>query len=216
MALTADLFPPDLPDGCVHLKGAVSGEDQNRLVAAVRRVAKRAPFSHARTKSGGIYSAEMTNCGQVGWWSDAKGCRYTTTHPDSGLPWPPMPRTLTAALNAALAGTAADGFSPDACLINHYAPGAKMGLHQDKDEADFSQPIVTLCLGAAADFLMGGTERRDKSAAIVVESGDVVILGGPGRLCFHGIRKIYPGTSPLAGPIANLEGRLSLTFRKAL
>ena len=212
MTLSTDLFPTDLPPGCAHLKAAISTDNQIRLVNAVRLVAKKAPFTRAWTKSGGVYSAEMTNCGRVGWWSDSKGYRYTPTQPESGDPWPAMPTVFTTVLNGILPRTDADGFTPDACLINHYAKGAKMGLHQDKDETDFDQPIVTVCLGAAADFLIGGFERRDRPEVVLVASGDVVIMGGASRMRFHGIRKIYPGTSP----IERLDGRFSLTFRKAL
>jgi DNA oxidative demethylase len=212
MAPMVDLFPPHLPPGLIHLKAALPKSIQTEMVKTVREIAKTAPFRHATTKSGGIYSAEMTNCGPVGWWSDARGYRYTGTDPRSGQPWPEIPKIFTGALSTALSGTVAQGFTPDACLINHYVKGAKMGLHQDKDEADFSHPIVTVCLGAAADFLMGGFARSDKPDILVVESGDVLIMGGESRMRFHGIRKMYPGTSPLPG----LDGRLSLTFRKAL
>ena len=212
MALTADLFPPGLPAGAQHLKAAVSRDTQARLLAAVRRVETKAPFRQARTKSGGLYSADMTNCGRVGWWSDAKGYRYTETQPETGAPWPKMPPTFSKALTAIVARSPWPDFTADACLINHYGKGAKMGLHQDRDEADFNQPIVTVCLGAAADFLIGGFERSDKPVVIIAESGDVILMGGDSRMRFHGVRKIYPGTSPLPG----LDGRISLTFRKAL
>lgn len=211
MGPTADLFPPDLPSGAIHIKSALAVNVQTQLVEATRKVAKIAEFSHARTKSGGVYSAEMTNCGAVGWWSDTTGYRYTEIDPRSGAPWPKMPKSFTEALEAALENTDEAGFEPDACLINHYVAGAKMGLHQDKDEADFAQPIVTISLGAAADFLIGGFDRSDKPTAVLVESGDVLIMGGDSRMRFHGIRKIYSSSSPLPG----LDGRLSLTFRKA-
>lgn len=211
MGPIADLFPANLPSGIVHLKSILAKDTQDELVRATKQVAKIAKFSHARTKSGGIYSAEMTNCGEFGWWSDAKGYRYTDADPRSGQPWPKMPKSFSDTLTRVLAGTDRSDFGPDACLINHYPDGAKMGLHQDKDEADFSQPIVTLSLGASADFLIGGFDRSDKSIKLLVESGDALIMGGESRLRFHGIRKIYPGTSPLS----DLDGRLSLTFRKA-
>lgn len=211
MGPTADLFPLDLPSGTILLKSALARAVQAQLVMATRKVAQTAEFSHARTKSGGVYSAEMTNCGDVGWWSDAKGYRYTEIDPRSGVPWPKMPNSFTQALEAALENTDEAGFKPDACLINHYTAGAKMGLHQDKDEADFTRPIVTISLGAAADFLIGGFDRSDKPTTVLLESGDVLIMGGDSRMRFHGIRKIYSGSSPLPG----LDGRLSLTFRKA-
>lgn len=212
MAQNADLFPPDLPLGFDHLSGVLDAEAQRRLLAAVRRVVAKAPYRQARTKSGGLYSAQLTNCGRVGWWSDRKGYRYTASQPESEDPWPAMPKVFTETLAQVLAGTVAEGFSADACLMNHYEKGAKMGLHQDKDEADLTQPIVTICLGADADFQIGGLQRSDRPDVIVVSSGDALIMGGDSRMRFHGIRKIYPGTSPLSG----LDGRISLTFRKAL
>lgn len=207
-----DLFPPVLPSGIFHLTGKLDSQHQSALIDATRHLSKSAEFSHPTTKSGGTYSAEITNCGQVGWWSDVRGYRYTEIDPRSGRAWPDMPKLFLDTLDSILSETVAEGFEPDACLINHYVKGAKMGLHQDKDERDFSHPIVTVSLGAAADFLIGGLKRSDPSQVILVESGDVLIMGGESRMRFHGIRKIYPGSSPIAG----VEGRLSLTFRKAL
>ena len=211
MALSAELFPPDLPEGSHHLKAAVSKENQVKLLAAVRRIGRKAPFSTPETRSG-AFSAEITNCGDVGWWSDSRGYRYTESQPGSGAPWPKIPPTFISVLAEIVAGTPWPEFTADACLINHYPPGAKMGLHQDKDEADFSQPIVTVCLGAAADFLVGGFARTEKPVVFTVESGDVILMGGDSRMRFHGVRKIYRGSSPLPA----LDGRISLTFRKAL
>lgn len=207
-----DLFPTALPIGIFHLKNRLDSTLQRDLANATQLVSKSAEFSHPTTKSGGIYSAEITNCGAVGWWSDSKGYRYTENDPRSGKPWPDMPKLFLDTLKSTLGGTSAEGFEPDACLVNHYVKGAKMGLHQDKDEADFAHPIVTISLGAAADFLIGGEKRSGPSQSILVESGDIVIMGGESRMRFHGIRKIYPGSSPLP----NLDGRISLTFRKAL
>jgi alkylated DNA repair protein (DNA oxidative demethylase) len=161
---------------------------------------------------GGQTSAAMTNCGAVGWWSDRHGYRYQSECPGTGAPWPPMPDVFKAAVTDAVADTPWPAFAPDACLINFYVPGAKMGLHQDKDERDFNQPIVTVSLGDDADFLIGGLKRADPARACVVHSGDVLVFGGESRLRFHGIRKISPGT----GPFPEVGGRFSLTFRKAL
>lgn len=157
-------------------------------------------------------SAAMTNSGEAGWWSDAKGYRYISTQPGSETPWPPMPAVFLEIVRRAVNGSPWPKFQPDACLINFYAPGAKMGLHQDRDEKDFDQPIVTISLGDDADWLVGGLKRTDKTTAFVVGSGDAILMGPPGRMLFHGVRKIHPGTSPLA----ELRGRISLTFRKAL
>jgi len=212
MPPTAPLFPDPLPPGFLHRAGVLDAKAQAALTAAVAGIAAEAPFAKARTKGGGSTSAAMTNCGAAGWWSDSKGYRYAQVHPETGKPWPAMPPAFWDTVKAAVAGTAFDGFTPDACLINFYETGAKMGLHQDKDEKDFTQPIITVCLGDAADFMIGGFARGDKSFPVVVHSGDVMIMGGESRLRFHGIRKIYPGTSPLA----DVKGRISLTFRKAL
>jgi len=185
---------------------------QHKLLAAVQDVARDAPFLHPRTRGGGRTSAAMTNAGAAGWWSDRAGYRYIPSQPETGKPWPEMPDVFREAVALALDESPWPGFQPDACLINFYAPGAKMGLHQDRDERDFSQPIVTLSLGDDADFLVGGLARTDKTTVLVVRSGDALLMGPPGRLLFHGIRKTYPGTSPISA----LKGRISLTFRKAL
>lgn len=178
----------------------------------MRAIAQDAPFQHPQTRGGGMTSAAMTNAGEAGWWSDRSGYRYLPVQPGTGKPWPIMPAVFRHAVALTLHGTDWTNFQPDACLINFYERGAKMGLHQDRDERDFSQPIVTISLGDDADFLVGGASRTDKTTALVLESGDGMIMGPPGRMLFHGIRKIYPGTSPLP----NLAGRISLTFRKAL
>jgi alkylated DNA repair protein (DNA oxidative demethylase) len=204
--------PTPLPEGVISRPKAASFAVQHELLAAVREIAREAPFQHPRTRGGGMTSAAMTNAGDAGWWSDRSGYRYITRQPDSDKPWPPMPDVFRETVARIIDGSPWPDFQPDACLINLYEPGAKMGLHQDRDERDFNQPIVTLSLGDDADFLVGGTARTDKTVALVVASGDAIIMGPPGRMLFHGIRKIYPGTSPLE----NLKGRISLTFRKAL
>ena len=154
----------------------------------------------------------MTNCGKVGWWSDAKGYRYVAASPQTGAPWPHIPAAFIESVQAVVAKSPWPDFAPDACLINHYVSGAKMGLHQDRDEKDFSHPIVTVSLGDAADFLVGGFARGDKTQVLKVRSGDILLMGGASRMRFHGVRKIYPGT----GPLTEISGRYSLTFRMAL
>lgn len=213
LTLFEELNPaPALPEGVDwHPKVATSAL-QHELLAAVREIAREAPFQHPRTRSGGMTSAGMTNAGDAGWWSDRSGYRYVTRQPETDRPWPAMPGVFLEIVARAVKESPWPGFTPDACLINFYEPGAKMGLHQDKDERDFTQPIVTISLGDHADFLIGGFSRTDKTTPIVVKSGDTIIMGGASRMRFHGIRKIYPGTSPLEG----LTGRISLTFRKAL
>lgn len=203
--------PPDLPEGVIYRPKALSGHEK-RLTAALKGVLAAAPPCQARTRGGGVTSAAMTNCGRVGWWSDARGYRYQAQRPDTGGSWPPIPSEFYEAVREAMAKTPWPAFHPDACLINYYGPGTKMGLHQDRDEKDFSQPILTVCLGDDADFLVGGFSRADKAASFVISSSDVLIMGGASRMRFHGVRKIYPGTSP----ISDIAGRYSLTFRKAL
>lgn len=209
----ADLDPPPtLPEGLFLYAGTVDEAGQRQLYAALAEILKAAPPIQNRTKGGGLTSAAMTNCGAVGWWSDSKGYRYTPTCPGTGLPWPPIPEAFLQLVQQVTAKSPWQGFAPDACLINWYGEGAKMGLHQDRDERDFSQPIITVCLGDSADFMVGGLKRSDKATAVKVRSGDVLLMGGASRMRFHGIRKIYPGTSPLP----EISGRYSLTFRKAL
>ena len=203
--------PARLPPGICHLAGAVSPAGQHLLYAAAQDIARAAPFARARTK-GGMTSATMTNCGATGWRSDLKGYRYEAFQPGTGAPWPALPQVFLQTVAAAVADSPWPVFVPDACLINFYGEGAKMGLHQDRDEKDLTQPIVTVSLGDDADFLIGGVTRTEKAQAFIVRSGDILIMGGESRIRFHGVRKIYPGTGRLPG----LTGRISLTFRKAL
>lgn len=202
---------PELPDGLTLHRGLVDLDQQKHLWAALSAGLAAAPPVHPRVKGGGKTLAAMTNFGQAGWWSDVRGYRYERANPTTGKPWPDMPSAFVAVVRAAVADSPWPSFVPDACLINHYAAGTRMGLHQDRDERDFGQPIVTVSLGDSADWLIGGAKRGDKPTAFRVNSGDVLLMGGPARLLFHGVRKIHPGTSPLAG----IAGRYSLTFRKA-
>lgn len=194
-------------EGIVVLPGFADGAMAMRHVEAV---AARAPFRHMVTPGGHPMSAAMTNCGALGWVSDRKGYRYTAHDPESGRPWPVMPEALkTIAVRAAqVAGF--PGFEPDACLINRYAPGARMGLHQDKDEADFSQPVVTLSLGLRGIFQLAGAKRTGPGTDVPLDDGDMLVMGGPARLYFHGIRMVKA-----AGESPNGDYRVSLTFRRA-
>jgi alkylated DNA repair protein (DNA oxidative demethylase) len=207
-----ETLPSDLPAGLLHFPRIVPFEAQKALLGAVSAVGKAAPFTQTRVKGGGMTSAAMTNCGEAGWWSDRQGYRYERYQPGTEEPWPAMPAIFRETVTAIVAATPWPDFVPDACLINFYGADAKMGLHQDKDERDFSQPIVTVSLGDAADFIVGGFARTGPTRSIRVESGDAIVMGGDSRMRFHGVRRIYPGTSPLDG----VQGRYSLTFRKAL
>jgi alkylated DNA repair protein (DNA oxidative demethylase) len=180
---------------------------QEALLATVRDAIRQAPlFTPTMPRSGKPFSVRMTNCGPLGWVSDAGGYRYQPTHPDTGRPWPSMPDLALRAWRD-LAGY---GPPPEACLINVYAPTARMGLHQDRDEQDFSAPVLSLSLGDTCLFRIGGTSRGDPTRSFRLASGDAVVLGGPARLAFHGVDRIMPGTSTLLPE----GGRINLTLRR--
>lgn len=182
---------------------------ESGLMAEIDRVANLSPFRHMVTPGGFQMSVEMTNCGAFGWTSDRRGYRYATEDPARGVPWPPMPDAFGRLAVSAAEAAGFHGFRPDACLINRYAPRAKMTLHQDKNERDLSAPIVSVSLGLPATFLFGGMERSDKAMRVPVEHGDVIVWGGPARLRFHGVLPVKDGAHPEAGKF-----RLNLTFRK--
>jgi alkylated DNA repair protein (DNA oxidative demethylase) len=194
----------------VLLPGAASAAAP-ALLAALEPVIAAAPWRHMITPGGARMSVAMSNCGQVGWVSDRRGYRYDAIDPDSGRAWPRMPDALrTLAIQvAALAGF--DGFDPDACLVNRYAPGTRLSLHQDRNERDLAAPVVSVSLGLPALFLFGGLRRADRAQRVALQSGDVVVWGGSQRLAFHGVMPLAEGEHPLTGPY-----RINLTFRKAL
>jgi DNA oxidative demethylase len=180
------------------------------LVAAIDDISAAAPFRHLVTPGGFLMSVAMTNCGSLGWVSDRRGYRYDACDPSSGKPWPPMPPVfLELAQSAARAG-GFPGFEPDACLINQYEPGARLTLHQDKDETDFGAPIVSVSLGLPATFLFGGDSRKDKQRRVPLRHGDVVVWGGAARLHHHGVLALKEGSHGMLG-----SRRLNLTFRRA-
>ena len=197
-----------LAEGAVLLRN-FAGAEAAALIATVDAIARSAPFRHMVVPGGHKMSVAMTNCGSLGWITDRTGYRYDRIDPESGQAWPPMPEAFRhLALRAAEAGGFA-GFAPDACLINRYAPGARMGLHQDRDELDLAAPIVSVSLGLPAVFLFGGAKRRDPIQRWRLESGDIVVWGGPSRLAFHGVASLRPGNAALTGAC-----RINLTFRK--
>ena len=181
------------------------------LLAAVEAIAAQAPFRHMTTPGGFEMSVAMTNCGAAGWVTDRTGYRYQAQNPQGGAPWPAMPADFLAL--AAEAATAAGfaNFVPDACLINRYEPGTKLSLHQDKDEADYVHPIVSVSLGLPATFQFGGAKRSDPVRKVALAHGDVVVWGGPSRLFHHGVLTLKSGEHPLTG-----RRRFNLTLRKAL
>jgi len=216
--LTADLFEsvPDLrpsreamADGAVLLRG-FARPVESELIAAIGEIAAQAPFRHMVTPGGHQMSVAMTNCGNAGWVTDRSGYRYDGVDPESRTPWPAMPPSFRELATQAAAEAGFDGFAPDACLINRYQPGARMSLHQDKDEDDFSAPIVSVSLGLPAIFMFGGLQRSDKPRRFRLEHGDIVVWGGPSRLFFHGIAPLADGEHALLR-----RQRINLTFRKA-
>jgi|SRR5437868_10160709 len=213
--MTLDLFEPDAPTleplepGAMVLR-RFACRHETALLAAVQGVIEQAPLRCLETPGGFRMSVAMTNCGALGWLSDRTGYRYDAIDPDSGRPWPRMPEafSLLAAEAAAVAGF--EGFAPDACLVNRYAPGTRLSLHQDRNERDFGQPIVSVSLGLPAVFLFGGAKRDDKARRVPLVHGDVVVWGGPARLRFHGVLPVKEGEHPLLGGC-----RINLTFRRA-
>ena len=195
-------------DGLRIVPGYLDRAAQAAMRDALQDVFARAPLYTPRMpKTGKPMSVRMTNCGPLGWVTDAeRGYRYQATHPETGVPWPPMP----AALLAAWRELADYDHAPEACLINLYGPDAKMGLHQDSDEEDFDAPVVSLSLGDTCLFRIGGTKRSDPTRSIRLASGDAVVLGGAARLAFHGVDRIMPGTSTLLPE----GGRINLTMRR--
>lgn len=184
--------------------------DADALLAAINAVAGASPFRQMITPGGYTMSVAMTNCGGLGWTTDARGYRYAPIDPLSGQPWPAMPQAFTALCQQASTAAGYSDFQPDACLINRYLPGAKLSLHQDKDEPDLAAPIVSVSLGLPAVFQFGGIRRNDPLKRLLLEHGDVVVWGGPSRLFYHGIQPLKPGHHPATG-----ECRYNLTFRRA-
>ena len=181
------------------------------LVNDLAKIVRAAPYRHMITPGGYRMSVGMTNCGAAGWVSDARGYRYDALDPATGIPWPAMPASFRRLAVDAATAAGYQGFDPDACLINRYEIGARLTLHQDKNERDYDAPIVSVSLGLPAVFLFGGMTRKDRPRRMRLESGDVVVWGGATRLAYHGVAPLKEGEHPLTGPF-----RINLTFRKAL
>ncbi|WP_136657948.1 alpha-ketoglutarate-dependent dioxygenase AlkB [Nitratireductor sp. XY-223] len=197
-----------LPEGIVHYPDHFDRPAQEALVEAVRNVVRAAPlFVPTMPRTGKPMHVRMSNCGSLGWVTDKdNGYRYQPTHPQTGRNWPPIPPALLQLWE----DVASFGAPPEACLINFYGDTAKMGLHQDRDEEEFSAPVVSVSLGDDCLFRIGGTTRGGPTRSIRLRSGDVIVLGGAARLCFHGVDRIYPGTSTLLKD----GGRINLTLRR--
>ena len=198
--------PPNTP-GFFPAPGRLDRTTQEALVDELREVVREAPFfTPVMPRTGKPFSVRMTNCGSLGWVSDRAGYRYRPTHPVTGRPWPTIPARLLALWDEVT------GYPhpPEACLVNFYGAEAKMGLHQDRDEADFAAPLLSVSLGDSCRFRLGGPERSDRTRSFVLTSGDVLMLAGPARLAFHGVDRILPGTSTLLAG----GGRINLTLRR--
>ncbi|GBR38345.1 DNA repair protein for alkylated DNA [Neoasaia chiangmaiensis NBRC 101099] len=211
--MMSDLFdrlrqPVALADGALFLPGAALPA-ADRLWAAVQDVMRSAPLRRLSTPGGRALSAEMSNCGIWGWHSDRQGYRYVSADPMTGGPWPSIPEVMRALAADMACRAGYENFEPQLCLINRYVPGARMGLHQDRDEQAMAAPIVSVSLGLPARFLFGGLTRDAPRQTVVLQHGDVVVWGGPSRLAFHGVSPIRPGHHALTGGY-----RYNLTFRR--
>jgi alkylated DNA repair protein (DNA oxidative demethylase) len=199
-----------LGPGSVVLRGfALASVDL--LLTDIQQITAAAPFRQMQTPGGFRMSVAMSNCGALGWVSDQSGYRYQALDPERGQPWPAMPPHFRQLAGEAAAAAGYADFDPDACLINRYVPGARMSLHQDRDERDLSQPIVSVSLGLPAVFQFGGLQRVDRNIRVPLTHGDVVVWGGPDRLRYHGVLALKDGQHPLLGAC-----RLNLTFRRAV
>lgn len=212
--MTGDLFAAvprveRLGPGSVLLH-AFAANEATAIFAEIERITAGAPFRQMQTPGGRRMSVAMSNCGALGWVTDHAGYRYQATDPDSGQPWPAMPWLFRDLAGRAAAAAGFPCFVPDACLINRYLPGARMALHQDRDERDLAAPIVSLSLGLPAIFLFGGLARGDKAERLHLGHGDIIVWGGPDRLRFHGVAPLKEGVHTLLG-----SQRLNLTFRLA-
>jgi len=199
-----------LGEGAMLLRGFAAARD-TMLLAAIDSIAATAPFRRMITPGGFEMSVAMTNCGTAGWLTDRKGYRYATHDPDSGKPWPRLPQEFLDLAEAAATEAGFLGFVPDACLVNRYEPGARLSLHQDRDEADYGHPIVSVSLGLPATFQFGGLKRNDPVKKVALRHGDVVVWGGASRLFHHGVLTLKDGEHPLTG-----HRRFNITMRKAL
>jgi alkylated DNA repair protein (DNA oxidative demethylase) len=213
-----DLFtgPPDagagaeaLAEGATILRRFAEPAAKD-LIETIATITAASPFRHMVTPGGYTMSVAMTNCGRLGWVTDRRGYRYDTIDPATRKPWPSLPASFHDLATRAAAAAGFGGFDPDACLVNRYEPGTRLSLHQDRNERDFGAPIVSVSLGLPAVFLFGSARRQDRPRRVRLESGDVVVWGGPARLAFHGVAPLADGDHPLTG-----RHRINLTLRRA-
>ena len=215
----SDLFAPIVPltpprevmaEGALLLRGAALPFETD-ILTAIQAITAMSPFRHMVTPGGFVMSVAMTNCGAAGWVTERSGYRYDALDPESGKPWPPMPASFLDLAVAAAKEAGYPDFVPDACLINRYEPGARLSLHQDKNERNFANPIVSVSLGLPATFQFGGQKRNDPVRKFALRHGDVAVWGGPSRLCYHSVPELKEGEHGTVGRM-----RLNLTFRGAL
>ncbi len=198
-----------LRPGAIVLRGFARSVEP-ALLAELENICRQAPLRHMETPGGFRMSVGMTNCGTLGWVSDKRGYRYASTDPITGQPWPAMPAAFLELAQRAASESGYPQFVPDACLVNQYTPGARLTRHQDKNERDFSQPIVSVSLGLPAMFQFGGLQRADPCVRVLLEDGDTVVWGGVSRLCYHGVLALKHGSHPATG-----KRRINLSFRRA-
>ncbi len=207
MSLPRATPPETLAPGLILHRAWLDRAGQEALVETLRGIIREAPlFTPRMPRTGAPFSVRMTNCGALGWVADIEGYRYQPLHPATGRPWPPIPDALLDAWR----GHAGFPAPPEACLVNWYEGKARMGLHQDRDEQELAAPVLSVSLGDACLFRFGGTKRGGPTASVRLDSGDLLLIGGPSRLCFHGVDRVYPGTSDLLPK----GGRLNLTLRR--
>ena len=196
-----------MTNGFRYLPGFLDADAQSAICGLLEEAVVEAPFfTPVMPRTGRPFTVKMTNLGRLGWVSDAKGYRYQPVHPETRRPWPEIPREILAVWRA----VSSYSHEPEACLVNYYSEGARMGLHRDIDEDDLKAPVVSISLGDTAVFRIGGRERKDKTETLKLASGDVVVLGGPSRLRYHGVDRILTGTSRLLPQ----GGRINLTLRR--
>jgi alkylated DNA repair protein (DNA oxidative demethylase) len=213
-ALFADL-EEKLPPGAALFRGRIGPVEQRAILDGVAEIMAEAPPFRPQMPTGPYMINSLTNCGALGWISDKRGYRYEPQHPVTGKPWPPIPRPVIECARALVDEAGLGAFEPDACLVNIYAHDGRLSLHRDYDEADFKWPIVSFSFGNDADFVLGGFKRSGKTQSFTLHSGDVMVLGGESRLRYHGVKRIRPGTSPIAHPALPDGGRINLTLRRA-
>ncbi len=204
-----------LPEGAALFRNRLTVPQQHHILDDIERIMAEAPLFRPQMPTGPTMINRLTNCGPLGWISDRRGYRYEPDHPITGRPWPPIPASVLECASSLTRECGLGDYEPDACLVNAYEATGKLSLHRDYDEADFKWPIISFSFGNDAEFLLGGTKRSDRTIPVTRHSGDILVLGGPSRLRYHGVRRIRPDTSPIAHKALPEGGRINLTLRRA-